>query len=347
MPSVLECQLCPKLCRIAPGQSGECRVRVNLDGRLTSVVYGYPCAVHKDPIEKKPLFHFHPGSPIFSLATVGCNLHCLNCQNWQISQANPEDAEHYDLPPDAIVEQAQGAGCRSIAYTYTDPSVYYEYALDTSERAHAAGLKNVLVTAGYLNPEPARRLLAVADAANVDLKFIHDAPYRQICDASLAPVQTYLRLAVEAGVWLEVTHLVIPTLNDAEADLRKLSRWIHDALGPDVPVHFSRFGPRYKLNNLPATPASTLLAAREMAREEGLRHVYVGNIRGTPSEHTYCPGCEQPVIERYGYRIRRYLLKRGRCPSCNTPVAGVWDDAAIPPEAPPEAPKGARPGERP
>lgn len=334
MSAVVECQLCPKLCRIAPGQSGECRVRVNRDGQLLAVVWGHPCAVHVDPIEKKPLFHFHPGSTILSLATVGCNLHCLNCQNWEISQANPEDREHYALGPDEVAALAVQEDCRSVAYTYTDPAVYYEYARDASRAVRAGGLENVLVTAGYLNPGPARELFALTDAANIDLKFIHDDLYVRICDAHLEPVQTCLRLAVELGVWTEVTHLVIPTLNDAEADLRALARWVREHLGPDVPLHFSRFTPRYKLTNLPPTPPETVERARIWAREEGLRHVYVGNLRGTNGEDTLCPGCGQTVVVRRGYRVLANRLREGRCPACATPVAGVWDDATIPPERP-------------
>jgi pyruvate formate lyase activating enzyme len=334
MTAVVECQLCPKLCRIAPGQSGECRVRVNRDGRLLAVVYGHPCAVHVDPIEKKPLFHFHPGSTILSLATVGCNLHCLNCQNWEISQANPEDQEHYAVPPEEVAALAAREGCRSVAYTYTDPSVYFEYALDASAAVRARGGKNVLVTAGYLNPEPARRLLAVTDAANVDLKFIRDEPYVRVCDAHLAPIQTYIRLAAEAGVWTEITHLVIPTLNDAEEDLRALARWVRDTVGPDVPLHVSRFTPRYKLTNLPPTPAETVERARVWAKEEGLRHVYVGNLRGADGEDTLCPGCGATVVARRGYRVLANRLRQGRCPDCGAAIAGVWDDATIPPERP-------------
>lgn len=336
---LLECELCPKMCRIAEGQSGECRVRVHLDGKLHSVIYGLPCSVHVDPIEKKPLFHFHPGSTILSIATVGCNLHCLNCQNWQISQANPEDGEHYDVPVDKLLALARRSESRSIAYTYTDPSIYFEYARDAAKAARAEGLRNVLVTAGYMNPAPARELLAVADAANVDLKSIRDDFYRQICDATLAPVQTYLKLAREAGVWVEVTNLVIPTLNDGEDDLRQLAEWIRDALGPDVPLHFSRFAPRYRLQNLPPTPESALDRARRIAMDVGLRYVYVGNVRGTEGENTYCPGCGTAVIERFGYQIRSMRLRAGKCPQCATPVAGVWDDARIPP-APPAGTQG-------
>ncbi len=328
----VQCELCPKLCQIAPGESGECRVRVNLDGRLLSVVYGHPCAVHVDPIEKKPLFHFLPGSGILSLATVGCNLHCLNCQNWEISQANPEDRTHYELSPDEIVLLAQREGCASVAYTYTDPSVYFEYARDAGKTAREQGLKNVLVTAGYLNPAPARELFAVADAANVDLKFIHDDLYQRITTGHLEPVQTYLKLAVEAGVWVEVTNLVIPTLNDGDDDLRLLARWVHEELGPDVPLHFSRFSPRHQMTRLPPTPEDTLERARELAIHEGLRYVYVGNVRGTSSSHTYCPSCGRAVIERVGFRVSKNLLHAGCCKNCGSPVAGVWEDAVIAPE---------------
>lgn len=332
--AVVECELCPKLCRIAHGQSGECRVRVNVEGRLRSVVYGHPCSMHVDPIEKKPLFHFHPGTPIFSIATVGCNLGCINCQNWEISQTNPEDAEHYDVPPEEVVTLAMQAGCRAIAYTYTDPSVYYEYARDTAVKARAAGMKNVLVTAGYLNPEPARRLLAHIDGAHIDLKSIRDAFYREICGATLAPVLTYLKLAREAGVWVEVANLVIPTKNDDPRDLRDLARWVLANLGPDTPLHFLRFGPRYKLTNLPPTPESTLEEARRIAMEVGLRYVYLGNVQGTPAESTWCPGCRALLVERVGFRVRRQRVSGGRCPECGMRIAGVWDDGVVPPEPP-------------
>ncbi|MBI4879755.1 MAG: AmmeMemoRadiSam system radical SAM enzyme [Planctomycetes bacterium] len=321
----VECQLCPKFCRIAPGQSGDCRVRINDGGRLLAVVYGHPVSLHVDPMEKKPLHHFLPGTPIFSLATAGCNLHCLNCQNWEISQANPEETDSYQLSPEEIVALAREKQCASIAYTYTEPLVYYEYTLDSCEKARAAGLRNVLVTAGFANPEPLRRLYAQVDAANIDLKALSNDFYRQICSAELKPVLTALELAKECGVWLEVTNLVIPTLNDRPEMLRDLARWMAGHLGPDTPLHFSAFTPRYRLQNLPRTPVETLDLARQIARDEGLKYVYVGNVMGTEGSHTRCPRCDALLIERIGYQVRAHGFdSSGRCPDCQEPIAGVW-----------------------
>jgi pyruvate formate lyase activating enzyme len=324
MKGLVECQLCPRLCRIEPGQSGECRIRINVDGKLLAVTYGYPCAVHVDPIEKKPLFHFLPGTPIFSIATAGCNLHCKNCQNWEISQGNPEDVPAYDLGPEKLVELTRDRGCVSIAYTYTEPLVYYEYALESSIRAREAGLRNVLVTAGYINAAPARRLFAVTDAANIDLKALDDGFYRDVCGATLKPVLETLVTAKEMGVWVEVTNLVIPTLNDDVAMLRKLSRWVVENLGEETPIHFSRFSPRYRMKNLPPTPESTLLAAREEAREAGARHVYIGNVPGSEGETTFCPEDGTRLIRRIGFTVKSNDLEDGACPRCGTAVAGVW-----------------------
>jgi pyruvate formate lyase activating enzyme len=322
--SFVTCELCPKLCRIAPGQSGECRIRVNLDGTLRAVTFGRPCSIHVDPMEKKPLFHFLPGTPILSLATVGCNLHCRNCQNWEISQANPEETPAYVYPPERIVDLAGRERCRSVAYTYTDPVVYYEYALETSERAREAGLSNVLVTAGYANPAPWRRLAKVTDAANVDLKFFSDRRYREMTGATLAPVLAALEIAREEGVWLEVTNLVIPTISDDRAMIRSMCRWIRERLGADTPLHFSRFYPRYRLRNLPATPTGTLEDARTIAREEGLRYVYLGNVLTDDGEVTFCPVCGAKVIERVGYRVRPPRMDGGKCRACGAEIAGVW-----------------------
>ncbi len=322
--SVVTCQLCPKLCRIAPGQSGECRIRVNLDGRLRAVTYGRPCSLHVDPIEKKPLFHFLPGSTNFSIATVGCNLHCTNCQNWEISQANPEEEPAYLCPPGKVVALAKEQQCLSVAYTYTDPVVFYEFALKTCESARAAGLRNVLVTAGYVNEDPWRRLCRVTDAANIDLKFFSDRLYREICGATLQPVLDALVIAKEEGVWVEVTNLVIPTLSDDLGDIRKLCRFIHDHLGPETPLHFSRFHPRFRLKSLPRTPTTTLMKARDTALEVGLRYVYVGNVPGSGAESTHCPGCGTLLIPRVGYRLGKIRMTDGRCAECNQPIEGVW-----------------------
>lgn len=324
MNQKVQCELCPKGCIIGPGQSGDCRVRINIDGILRTVVYGYPCSVHIDPIEKKPLFHFLPGSPILSLATVGCNLHCLNCQNWEISQLNPEQSEAASAPPETIVKTAKHYNCASIAYTYTDPIAYYEYAYDTSRLGKQAGLRNVLVTAGYCNPEPWRRLLEVTDAARIDLKGMSDDFYQKFCSGTVGPVQRCLIDAVAAGVHVEVINLIIPTLNDSPGDIRQLARWVRTNLGADIPLHFSRFFPQYKMRHLPPTPLETLDTARQIALEEGLYYVYIVNIRSREGENTYCPGCHKLLIERQGYVVLQNNLKDGCCSACGKKIYGVW-----------------------
>jgi pyruvate formate lyase activating enzyme len=322
---LVQCELCPKGCVIGPGQSGDCRIRVNLDGRLCAVTYGFPSSVHVDPMEKKPLFHFLPGTGVLSLATVGCNLHCKNCQNWEISQQNPEEVEASPLPPEAIPALARRTGCLSVAYTYTDPAVYYEYALDSCIRCREAGLKNVLVTAGYINPEPMRELCRYVDAANIDLKAFSDEFYRTVCDATLQPVLDTLVLSKSLGVEVEVTNLVIPTLNDRDEDFTPLCRWVKENLGADTPLHFSRFFPLYQMRHLPQTPEKTLIRARELARAEGLHHVYVGNLQTDEGETTYCPGCGAKLIERSRYVIMSNRLRDGRCPDCGREISGVWN----------------------
>ena len=320
----VQCELCPKMCLIEPGQSGECRVRINVDGVLRTVVYGYPCSMHDDPIEKKPLFHFLPASRIFSIATAGCNLHCLNCQNWQISQANPEDTPAYICPPEKIVQIARQNDFQSIAYTYTEPIIYYEYTYDTSKLAREANIRNVLVTAGYINPEPWRKLLGVVDAANIDLKSMKEEFYRKVCSATLKPVQEALVLAKASGIHVEVTNLVIPTLNDEPEDIGQLCRWVKGNLGGETPLHFSGFYPQHKMRHLPSTSLKTLEMAREIAMEEGLNFVYIGNVQSKQGENTYCPDCGRLLIERVRYIIKQNLLKDGRCPDCGKEIYGVW-----------------------
>lgn len=320
----VQCELCPKGCVIAPGQSGECRIRVNLDGKLLAVTYGHPCSVNVDPVEKKPVFHFLPGTRILSLATVGCNLHCKNCQNWEISQENPENYIAHRLPPGAISRYARQEGCPSVAYTYSEPLAYYEYTLDGCVAAREAGLKNVLVTAGYINREPMERLCRYVDAANIDLKAFSEEFYRDICDATLRPVLNTLVLAKSMGVMVEVTNLIIPTLNDADDQIRPLCRWIVRNLGRETPIHFSRFFPRYRMRNLPATPAATLDRARAIAIAEGLYHVYIGNILRPDAENTTCHACKALLVERRRYTILQNRIDSGRCPECRTEVYGIW-----------------------
>ncbi|MCK5072006.1 MAG: AmmeMemoRadiSam system radical SAM enzyme [Bacteriovoracaceae bacterium] len=321
----MQCKLCPKECRIAPGESGDCRIRINVDGKLKAVTFGHPVAVHVDPVEKKPLFHFIPGSKILSIATAGCNLHCLNCQNWEISQANPEDIDAYRLPPEDLIASAIKTKSISIAYTYTEPSVYYEYTLQSSKLARKNNIKNVLVTAAYLNKKPLEKLLRVSDAANVDLKSMSDKFYRTVCKATLKPVLDNLITFKKMGVHTEVTNLVIPTLNDTETELRSLAKWIKQNMGASTPLHFSRFSPQFKMRNLPPTPSDTLMRARDIAMAEGLHYVYIGNIHTTDGETTFCPKCKKTVIKRVGYKVIKNLLdETGRHPDCDYKIEGIW-----------------------
>jgi pyruvate formate lyase activating enzyme len=298
-------------------------VRENTGGELRTLVYGKPCSIHVDPMEKKPLFHFLPGSPVLSIATAGCNLHCRFCQNWEISQRPPEETENFDLPPEQVVALAVKNRCPAIAYTYNDPVVYYEYAYDTSKLAREKGIRNVLVTAGYINEKPLRELCTVIDAAHVDLKG-DDDHYREICSGTLAPVQRTIEIMKKAGVWVEVINLVVPTLNDSPEKIRWLAKWLFDAVGPDVPLHFSRFHPIYRLKNLPPTPVETLRQAHGIAREIGLRYVYIGNVSGLEQESTFCPKCGKIVIGRKAYFVGEKNLQDGKCAFCGETIAGVW-----------------------
>ncbi len=320
----VRCNLCPRECELSHLERGDCRVRINYQGKLISLVYGKPCAVHIDPIEKKPLFHFLPATRVFSLATAGCNLHCKFCQNWEISQINPEDTSNLTLDPDKVVRIARNKGCQSIAYTYSEPIIFYEYTYDTSVLAHQAGLRNVLVTAGFINEKPLRRLCKVADAANVDLKSLSDEYYQRICSGRLKPVLDSLKIMQEEGVFIEITNLIIPTLNDDPDLMRRMCDWILNQLGPEAPLHFSRFHPQYKLRNLPPTPAEVLLRARDQAMAQGLYYVYTGNIPGSGGENTICPNCKNVVIERIGYHVPGIHIKNGTCAFCGEKIHGVW-----------------------
>jgi pyruvate formate lyase activating enzyme len=320
----VQCELCPRGCIISEGSRGECRVRENRGGKLYTMVYGNPCAAHVDPIEKKPLFHFLPASLAMSIATAGCNLHCQYCQNWEISQFSPEDLEHYDLPPEGVVEAAIGSGSQSVAYTYTEPTVFYEYMLDTASLARENGLRSTVISAGYINPAPLRELCRTVDAIKIDLKGFNDEFYRRVCDGMLEPVLNTIKTIQQEGVHLEIVNLVVPTLNDDPDELRELARWIVDNVGPDVPTHFSRFQPLYKLLNLPPTPVESLETAREIAMDAGINYVYLGNVPGHPANHTYCARCGEPIIVREGFAVLEYHLHDGACEYCGNPIPGVW-----------------------
>jgi len=320
----VQCNLCPHRCIIADGERGICRVRENRNGRLYSMVYGNPCAVHVDPIEKKPFYHFLPTIGAFSLATAGCNLRCLYCQNWSISQLPPEETKNRDLPPEDVIRYAREYNAPVIAYTYSEPIIFYEYMLDTARLAHEQGLFNVVISAGFISPEPLRELCQTVDAIKIDLKGYDEEFYREVCEGELGPVLEAIRTIYESGVHLEIVNLVVPTLNDDLDQLRALTRWIARDLSPGVPLHFSRFHPDYKLANLPPTPVETLERAREIALEEGVHFVYAGNVPGHPANHTYCPACGEVLIERQGYNVLSYHIQDGACEFCGEPITGVW-----------------------
>ncbi len=321
--NTVQCGLCPRRCVIPDGKRGFCRVRENRGGVLYTLVYAKPAAIHVDPIEKKPLFHVYPDSKSFSIATAGCNLACKFCQNWQISQASPEDIPVDTMEPQAIVNAAKSAGCETIAYTYTEPTIFYEYMFDIAALSRKAGIKNVMHSSGFINEEPLRALCKYLDAANIDLKGPEEF-YQQICLGTRNDVLRTLKILKEEGVWLEITYLVVPTLNDDVAYARDTCNWIKENLGADVPLHISRFWPTYKLTNLSPTSVETLEKIRQVALDSGLRYVYIGNVPGNKSENTYCPKCKKPVIERTGYTILSYEIENGKCKYCGEKIEGIW-----------------------
>lgn len=322
----IQCNLCPRHCIITTGQKGFCRARKNIGGKLYVLTYGQPVAVHVDPIEKKPLFHVYPGSKSFSIATAGCNLRCKFCQNWEISQLDPEKVDVRFVPPEEIVAGAKQTDSRTIAFTYTEPTIFYEYMLDIAQLAKTEGVKCVMHSAGFINPEPLRQIAPYLTAANIDLKGFSDKYYAGFCQGSLAEVLTALKILKAEGVWVEITNLIIPGANDSEEDIAKLAQWVKENLGPDTPVHFSRFFPMYKLTNLSPTPLASLTRARDIARRHGLNFVYIGNIPSQTGEDTYCPGCGRLLIKRVGYHVPENNLKHGKCPYCSKKIPGIWDN---------------------
>ena len=321
---LITCMLCPHQCVLGENDRGFCRVRAVKNGKLHTLVYGNACSANLDPIEKKPLYHYLPGQPILSIATAGCNFRCKNCQNWQISQAKPHEIQHSDLPPERLVEAAIAHKIPAIAYTYSEPIVYFEYARDSCALAREKGIKNVLVTAGYINPKPLRAFCKVVDAVTLDLKSFDDAHYRTLNSGRLAPVLRALEIIREEGIWLEISRLVVPHHADSLDDIRNMCAWIVGTLGPDVPLHFLRFHGAYKLERLEPTPSETLDAAEKIARDCGIHHVYIGNVPGRESQSTRCPSCGETVIERTGFQlIQNRLGADGKC-ICGKVVAGVW-----------------------
>jgi len=317
----VQCNLCPHNCVISEGKKGFCRARKNIKGTLYSIVYGKPCAIAIDPIEKKPLFHFLPGSKVFSLGTAGCNLGCDFCQNYDTAQGDPENVESYDFLPGEIVKKALEMGCESIGYTYNEPTVFYEYVLETAKLAHKYGLKNIMVTNGYINQKPLKKLYKNIDAANIDLKGFNEDYYKRICKAELIPILEAIKEIKKMKVWVELTNLIVPTLNDDPKEIRAMCKWIIDNLGEKQVLHFSRFFPCFRLSYLYPTPIETLRKAEQIAKEEGLKYVYLGNV--AEKYITYCPKCKKPVIEREQFNISKNLLRNGKC-TCKYKIDGVF-----------------------
>jgi len=319
------CALCPRFCRLAEGQAGFCYIRKHLAGELVSTGYGRPTGFAVDPIEKKPLNHFLPGTRVLSFGTAGCNLGCRFCQNWDISKTRLEELRALEAPPAAVVALAGRERCPSIAYTYNDPVIFAEYVLDVAKPARAAGIRNVLVTNGYVTPEARVDLFAAADAANVDLKGFTEEFYHRHTASSLQPIlDTLVWLRRETSVWLEITTLLIPGLNDSVEEVRAECDWLLEHLGDAVPLHFTAFHPDFKMTDRPPTPPEVLLRARRAALDAGLKFVYVGNVLDREGQTTWCPGCRTALIERDWHAVRRNRLRDGRCPDCGTAIPGVW-----------------------
>ncbi|MBN2508130.1 MAG: AmmeMemoRadiSam system radical SAM enzyme [Verrucomicrobia bacterium] len=344
----VQCKVCPNNCLLAPGDRGHCRNRINRDGTLYTLAYGNPCTFHVDPVEKKPLYHFLPGTRTFSLATAGCVFRCLNCQNWEISQRKPEDTknprgpefrfrpplpasltheqmERLSLFPEDAAAVAAALGCPTISYTYSEPTAFYEYTQDTCKAARAHHLRNIVVSCGSIEERAARDLYAWVDAAHVDLKGFDEAVYQKLNSGRLAPVLRTLKLLRDLGVWFEIINLIVPTYTDPPDMIRRMCAWIAKELGPDRPLHFSRFHPQYKLSHLPPTPIATLVRARDLARAEGLRHVYIGNAPGLEDAGiTRCPNCRKAVVRRDIYAVTHLDIVQGKCRFCGAPIPGVW-----------------------
>jgi len=330
----VHCFLCPRHCHIHPGQSGFCFIRINQDGKLYNLGYGAPAALQVDPIEKKPLNHFLPGTRVFSMGTAGCNMGCFFCQNWDISKSHQDQVRSQHVPPEEVPLLALKYGCGSIAFTYNEPTIWGEYVIDICRAAKSYGLKTVMVTNGYITYEAFHDIYDHVDAANVDLKAFTEGFYGKITLTHLEPVLKTLEwLKNETNVWFELTNLMIPALNDDPAETQKLADWVLTHLGPDVPLHFTAFHPDFKLRDKPPTPPETLHRAREIARKAGLHFVYEGNIY-SEGANTYCPGCEEVLIRRSWHDVMENRIKKGACPKCERTIPGVWDVKSSPPSVP-------------
>jgi pyruvate formate lyase activating enzyme len=321
----IECGICPKKCRIADLERGYCGNKENRGGVYYSLVYSQLCAIHTDPIEKKPLFHYLPSTKALSIATAGCNFECRFCQNWRIAQYRPEQIESMPVTPQALVGQCLKTNVPTIAYTYSEPVVFYGYMYDCAKEGRRQGVGSVMISNGFINEDPLVDLCRYLTGVKIDLKAFTEKFYKEYCSGELQPVLNALKVLKKIGMWFELVVLIIPTLNDSPAEIKNMCAWIAKNLGPDVPLHFSRFHPMYKIKNLPPTPVKTLETCHRIAVEEGLHYVYLGNIPGHKAESTYCPKCREVVIKRMGYSILMNRIKDGKCSSCGNPIPGVWE----------------------
>jgi len=321
----VQCNLCPNRCILEEGQRGLCKVRQNIKGKLYSLVYGKPVSIHVDPIEKKPLYHFLPSSTAYSLATAGCNLECKYCQNWDIAQRFPEDLESTPMTPEEVVNAAIKSKSEVIAFTYNEPTVWYEYMFDIAKLAKEKSLKTVAISSGFINQKPLKQLLPYMDAYKVDLKSFNEETYTQLLGGRLQPVLDTIKTVYESGTWLEIVYLVVPGYTDNIDEIEKMCTWIKENTNENVPVHFSRFWPKYKLLNLPPTPEKTLVKARQTCMDAGMKYVYTGNIDNDEGNTTYCPENQKPLLIRHGFSIELNLIdSEGKAPNCSVTIPGVW-----------------------
>lgn len=322
--AIVRCELCPRLCELAAGERGPCNVRENRNGTGYTLVYGNPALVQVDPVERKPFFHVLPGSRALSISTAGCNLACKFCEVWDMALVKPEEVHAYDMPPQRVVRHALESGVKSVSYAFGEPVVFYEYMTAIAEKAKEAGLLNLMHTAGYIQPKPLKKIAQKLDAVNFDLKGFDHNFYQKYVGGELDYVLESLKILHEAGVHIEVTNIIIPTLNDDMEKVNAMCSWIIDKLGGDVPLHFARFYPLYRLSALPRTPVSTLEEARKCALEAGLKHVYIAKVSGHEGENTYCPGCGEKVISRVGFVIEDMKIEGGVCSFCGSTLSGLW-----------------------
>jgi pyruvate formate lyase activating enzyme len=320
----IKCKLCPRECSVGDKERGYCGVRENRGGVYYSVVHSRVCAAHVDPVEKKPLFHYLPGTTAFSLATAGCNVNCKFCQNWDISQSRPEEIPSNYAPPQKIAELARQYGCPTIAYTYSEPVVFAEFVMDTADAGHQAGVRSIVVSNGFMQEEALKEAYGKMDAVKIDLKAFTESYYRDVVTGQLKPVLDSLVTLKKMGKWTEIVYLVVPDRNDSDQEFRNLAQWIKANLGADVPLHFTQFHPEYLLKNLPITPVPTLERAKAIADAEGLHYVYIGNVPGHPAQNTYCPQCRRMLVERVGFTASKVLIEKDSCPFCKHPIPGVW-----------------------